>query len=178
MPVSFECFSDDFHLMELEAREINSWGKNVYVKIPITNTKGESSVHLIKKLSAEGFKLNITAMMTLEQVYSTLNSITPGVGAYISVFAGRIANTVTDTEPIMKTAAEMTHKVPGAEILWCSTREIFNIFQAERCGCDIITVTNDILARMSGIRQDLNQLSLETVQMFYNDAKSSGFKII
>jgi transaldolase len=178
LPVSFECFSDDFDMMEKEAREIHSWGSNVYVKIPITNTQGESSVPLIKKLSAAGFKINVTAMMTLTQVGSVLDVLTPGAGTYISVFAGRIANTGVDPEPVMRKASEMAHKIRGVETLWASCRELFNIYQAQRCGVDIITVTNDILAKMPGIGKDLNQFSLETVRMFYNDARSSGFKII
>jgi transaldolase len=177
LPLSFEVFSDDFDAMEREARKIGSWADNVYVKIPVTNTKGESSVPLIKKLSAEGFKLNITAMLTLKQIEQVLNNLTSGVGAYLSVFAGRIADTGVDPTPIMKETAKMCHGVARVESLWASTREVLNIFQAQEYGVDIITVTNDILKKLPNIGKDLNQLSLETVQMFYNDARSLGYKI-
>jgi transaldolase len=177
-PLSFEVFSDDLEAMEKEARKIRSWAKNVYVKIPVTNTKGESSAPLIKKLSAEGFKLNITAILTLPQVEKVLKNITPGSGAYISVFAGRIADTGVNPIPVMKEVSRMCRGVANVESLWASTRELLNIFQAEECGVDIITVTNDILKKLSNVGKDLTQLSLETVQMFYNDAKSLGYKII
>jgi transaldolase len=178
LPLSFEVFSDDFDTMEKEARKIGSWADNVYIKIPVTNSKGESSARLIKKLSAEGFKLNITAMLTLEQVEQVLKDLTPGVGAYISVFAGRIADTGISPIPIMQKVAKMCHDVAKVDSLWASTRELLNIFQAQECGVDIITVTNDILKKVSNIGKDLTQLSLETVQMFYNDAQSLGYKII
>jgi transaldolase len=178
LPLSFEVFSDDFDAMEREARKIGSWAANVYTKIPVTNTKGESSAPLIKKLSADGLKLNITALLTLSQVEQVLKSLTPGVGAYISVFAGRIADTGIDPMPVMKEAATMCRSVAGVESLWASTRELLNIFQAQACGVDIITVTNDILKKIPHIGKDLTQLSLETVQMFYNDAQSLGYKII
>jgi transaldolase len=177
-PLSFEVFSDDFDTMEKEARKIRSWADNVYIKIPVTNTKGESSVDLIKKLSAEGLKLNITAILTLEQVEKVLANLTPGAGAYISVFAGRIADTGVNPIPIMKETSKMCKDIVGVESLWASTRELLNIFQAEECGVDIITVTNDILRKLSNVGKDLTQLSLETVQMFYNDAKSLGYKIV
>jgi transaldolase len=178
LPISFEVFSDDFDTMEKEARKIGSWADNVYTKIPVTNTQGASSVPLIKKLSAEGFRLNITAMLTLNQVEQVIKNLTPGVGAYISVFAGRIADTGIDPMPIMKETAAMCRSVFGVESLWASTRELLNIFQAQSCGVDIITVTNDLLKKVSNIGKDLSLLSLETVQMFYNDAKSLGYKII
>ena len=178
LPVSFEVFSDDFATMEKEARKIGSWADNVYIKIPITNTKGESSIPLIKKLSADGYKLNLTAILTLTQVEQVLWCLTPGVGAYISVFAGRIADTGVDPMPIMKETVIMCRTVAKVESLWASTRELLNIFQAQACGVDIITVTNDILKKMSNVGKDHTQLSLETVNMFYNDAKSLGFKIL
>ncbi|GMO40354.1 MAG: transaldolase [Termitinemataceae bacterium] len=178
MPLSFEVFSDDFETMEKEARKIGNWGKNVFIKIPVTNTKGESSTLLIKKLSAEGLKLNITAILTLSQVESVLKNITPNAGAVISVFAGRIADTGIDPMPLMRETANMCKDVSKVESLWASTRELLNIFQAEQCGVDIITVTNDILKKLTNVGKDLTKLSLETVQMFYNDAKSSGYKII
>jgi transaldolase len=178
LPLSFEVFSDDFDAMEKEARKIGSWADNVYTKIPVTNTQGASSVPLIKKLSAEGLKLNITAILTLNQVEQVIKNLTPGVGAYISVFAGRIADTGIDPIPVMKETVAMCRSVLGVESLWASTRELLNIFQAQSCGVDIITVTNDILKKVSNIGKDLSRLSLETVQMFYNDAKSLGYKLI
>jgi transaldolase len=178
LPLSFEVFSDDFENMEKEARKIGSWADNVYIKIPVTNTRGEPSVPLIKKLSAEGFKLNITAILTLEQVELVLKNITPGAGAYISVFAGRIADTGIDPVSVMKETVKMCRAVANVESLWASTRELLNIFQAQECGVDIITVTNDILKKLQNVGKDLAQFSLETVQMFYNDARSLGFKIV
>jgi transaldolase len=178
LSLSFEVFADDFENMEKEAKKIGSWADNIYIKIPVTNTRGESSANLIKKLSAEGLKLNITAILTLAQAEVALKQLTPGVGAYISVFAGRIADTGVDPVPVMKEAADMCRSVAKVESLWASTRELLNIFQAQSCGVDIITVTNDILKKLSNIGKDLTQLSLETVQMFYNDAKSLGYRII
>ncbi|MDR0713189.1 MAG: transaldolase [Bacteroidales bacterium] len=178
LPLSFEVFSDDFEAMEKEARKIRSWAGNIYIKIPVTNTKGLSSANLIRKLSAEGFKLNITAILTLEQVEQVLKSLTPGVGAYISVFAGRIADTGVNPIPVMQQTVKMCKDVAKVESLWASTRELLNIFQAQECGVDIITVTNDILKKIPNIGKDLTQLSLETVQMFFNDAKSLGYKIV
>jgi transaldolase len=176
--LSFEVFSDDFEAMEKEARKIGSWAKNIYVKIPITNTSGQSSIPLIRNLSSEGFKLNITAIMTIAQVDRVLENLTPGAGAYISVFAGRIADTGVNPMPVMQEAAKKCKNVSGVESLWASTRELLNIFQAQECGVDIITVTNDILKKIPNIGKDLEQLSLETVQMFYTDAKSLGYTII
>jgi transaldolase len=179
LPISFEVFSDDFETMENEARKIGSWGDNVYIKIPITNTQGESSSGLIKKLSAEGFRLNVTAILTLQQVETVLKNISPGSnGTIVSVFAGRIADTGINPVPLMKETAKMCKSVTKVESLWASTRELLNIFQAEECGADIITVTNDILKKLPNIGKNLTQLSLETVQMFYNDAKSLGYKIV
>lgn len=178
LPLSFEVFSDDFVNMEREARKIGGLGENVYVKIPITNTKGESSADLIKKLSADGLKLNVTAILTLAQVKTAVDALTPGVGAYISVFAGRIADTGRDPCPIIKEAAAVCSSVRSVESLWASTRELINIFQAQECGADIITVTNDVLKKLPLIGKDLTQLSLETVNMFFNDGASLGYKII
>ena len=178
LPLSFEVFSDDFETMEKEARKIGSWANNIYVKIPVTNTKGESSVRLIKKLSAEGFKLNITAILTINQVEQVVKALTPGSGAYISVFAGRIADTGVNPIPIMKQAVDICRSVEGVESLWASTRELLNIFQAQDCGVDIITVTNDILKKMPLVGKDLTELSLDTVKMFHDDAKGLGYKII
>jgi transaldolase len=178
LPLSFEVFSDDFETMEKEARKIGGWAKNVYIKIPVTNTRGQSSTPLIKRLSADGLKLNITAILTLSQVEDVLKNLTPGSGAYISVFAGRIADTGINPMPVMKETAKMCKSVTGVESLWASTRELLNIFQAQECGVDIITVTNDILKKLPNVGKDLARLSLETVQMFYNDAKSLGYKIV
>ena len=178
LPLSFEVFSDDFETMEREAKKIGSWADNIYVKIPVTNTKGESSVELIKKLSAEGLKLNITAILTVNQVEQVVKALTPGSGAYISVFAGRIADTGVNPIPIMKQSADICHNVKGVESIWASTRELLNIFQAQDCGVDIITVTNDILKKLPLIGKDLSELSLETVKMFHDDARGLGYKII
>jgi len=178
LPLSFEVFSDDLETMEKEARKIGSWANNIYVKIPVTNTKGESSEKLIKKLSAEGFKINITAIMTINQVEKVVKAITPGSSAYISVFAGRIADTGVNPIPIMKQTVDICRSVKGIESIWASTRELINIFQAQDCGVDIITVTNDILKKLPLIGKDLSELSLDTVKMFHEDAKSLGYKII
>lgn len=178
LPVSFEVFSDEFETMEKEAREIGSWGKNVYIKIPVTNTKGKSSVELIKKLSKEGFQLNITAIFTLEQVESVVSALNPGTKNIISIFAGRIADTGCNPIPIMKRAKEICSKVKGTELLWASCREFFNIIQAEECGCEIITVTNDIIAKAKNYGKNLEEYSLETVRGFYKDASSLGYSII
>jgi transaldolase len=179
MPISFEVFADDFDTMELEAKKIFSWGKNVYVKIPITNTKGESSINLIRGLSSEGLSLNITAMLTLEQVRDVVNSIDNNSNTIISVFAGRIADTGRDPIPIMMEAREIIDRNNStAELLWASSRELLNIFHAENCNCDIITVTNDLLKKISMIGKNLSLLSLDTVKMFKNDALSAGFNIL
>lgn len=177
-PISFEVFSDDFSSMEKEARIIATWGPNVNIKIPITNTKGESSIPLIRKLSGEGLQLNVTAILTLEQVQATIEALNPNVPAIVSVFAGRIADTGCDPIPVMTKAAEMIASKPKAELLWASTRELYNIFQAQECGCHIITVTPDILKKLSMVGKDLTELSLETVNMFYHDATQAGFKLL
>jgi transaldolase len=178
LPISFEVFADDFLIMEQEARKIAALGRNVYVKIPVTNSKGESSTPLIKKLSSDGFQLNITAVFTLDQVETVLDALTPGINSIVSVFAGRIADAGVDPMPIMRKTAELCRQIKGAESLWASTRELLNIFQAQECGVNIITVTNDILARLKYVGKDLTQFSLETVQMFRNDAVSLGYKIL
>ncbi|MBI1272495.1 MAG: transaldolase [Alphaproteobacteria bacterium] len=176
-PISFEVFSDDFGDMEHQARLIAGWGENVYVKIPITNTKGETATALVRKLSQEGVKLNITALTTLEQVKSTVNGVRGGAECYISVFAGRIADTGIDPVPLMAAAVEMLKAAPKAELIWASPRELLNIFQADDIGCQVITVTNDILKKLALIGKDLDQYSLETVKMFYDDATAAGFKL-
>lgn len=177
LPISFEVFSDDFSEMEREARKISSWGKNVNVKIPITNTKGKPSLALIKKLSCEGLFLNITAILTVEQVKAVAETISPKSKTIISVFAGRIADTGRDPVPYMEEASCILKKNPNAELLWASSREILNIFQAEKCGCHIITVTSDILKKIPTIGKDLQAFSLETVKSFHQDAFQSGYKI-
>lgn len=177
LPVSFEVFSDDFDQMEKEAREIASWGKNVYVKIPVTNTKGQSSAPLIRKLSAEGVQLNVTAVFTLEQIREIMAALSPKSRSVVSVFAGRVADTGVDPVPHMKAALELVSKNPNAELLWASPREMLNIIQADACGCHIITVVDDILKKAGMVGMDLRELSLETVKMFYRDATSSGFSI-
>ena len=175
-PVSFEVFSDDFQEMERQGREIASWGSNVYVKIPITNTKQEPSYDLIKRLAADGVKLNITAMMTIDQVKGTIAALNPTVPAIISIFAGRIANTGVDPVPMMKEAKELLAGFPQYELLWASPREFLNIYQADEVGADIITVTPDILKLVGQVGYSLEAYSLDTVKMFYNDGQKAGFK--
>lgn len=176
-PISFEVFSDDFSEMEYQANEIASWGDNVYIKLPVTNTKQKPSYDLIKKLSAKEVKLNVTAIMTLEQVRDVINVMDPYVPSYISVFAGRIADTGRDPLPIMRAALELLKMAPAAELIWASPRELLNIFQADEMGCHIITVTKDILNKLSLVGHDLSDYSLDTVKMFYNDALAAGFQL-
>lgn len=178
MPVSFEVFSDDFTTMEKEAEVLASLGKNVYIKIPVTNTKGESSVPLIKKLSDKGYHLNVTAIFTLSQVEQVAAALKPGNKSIVSVFAGRIADTGTDPIELMTNAKKICSKVKGAELLWASCREVYNIIEADKCGCDIITVTNDVLKKLSNVGKDLSDYSLETVRGFYKDASSLGFSVL
>ncbi len=176
-PISFEVFSDDCSEMERQARQITSWGTNVYVKIPITNTKGESSIPLIKKLVEQKIKVNVTAILTLPQVRAVAKVLSPKVPAVISVFAGRIADTGRDPVPVMKAARRLLANNKKAELLWASTREVFNIVQAEAAGCDIITVPNDILKKLERFGYDLEKLSLDTVKMFYEDGKQAGYRL-
>jgi transaldolase len=176
-PISFEVFSDDFAEMERQAREIASWGKNVYVKIPVTNTAGEPSHKLVKTLASAGIKLNVTAVFTLEQVRDVVAHLDPKVAAYVSVFAGRIADTGRDPMPHMAAAHALVHTLPHAELIWASPRELLNVFHADAVGCDIITVTNDVLAKLSNVGKSLAQFSLETVQMFRDDSVKAGFKL-
>lgn len=179
LPLSFEVISDDFESMEKEARKTASWGQNVFVKIPVTNCKGESSAPLIKKLSNEGMKLNITAIYTLEQVKMVVDALSTETESYISVFAGRIGETGVDPEPIMKLSAEIIDsRLPNTALLWASTREVYNIFQAEKCGCKIITVANDILSKLGSVGTPLEQASLDTVRYFHQCAQLAGYKII
>ncbi len=176
-PISFEVFSDDLGTMEKEARKIASWGNNVYVKIPVTNTKGESAASLIKKLSNDGLKLNITAILTLEQVETVSKALSRSTPSIVSVFAGRIADTGRDPVGTMNAAKKILEPNANAELLWASCRELLNIVQADACGCHIITVTNDILKKLGNVDKDLSDVSLDTVKMFYNDAKSVGYNI-
>ncbi|MCR5267705.1 MAG: transaldolase [Lachnospiraceae bacterium] len=178
LPLSFEVFADDFDTMEKEAKVIAALGNNVYVKIPITNAKGESSIPLIRRLSEAGLKLNVTAILTLEQVKAAVDAFAPGTQNIVSVFAGRIMDTGVDAVPIMKKTAEICRTKPGTLSLWASCREVYNIIQANECGTDIITVTNNLLAKLPNLGKDLAQLSLETVQMFSNDSKALGFSIL
>ncbi len=176
-PVSLEVFADEFDEMERQALKIASWGDNVNVKIPITNTKGEKSAPLIKKLSAEGVVVNVTAMMSLEQVEDVAEALDPQTGAIVSVFAGRIADTGRDPVPHMTEALNILKSRPKAELLWASPRELLNIFQADWMGCHIITVTNSLLAKLSLVGKDLDDYSRETVEMFYRDASSAGYTL-
>jgi len=177
MPISFEVFSDDFDEMERQALEIASWGENVYVKIPVMNTKQESACDLVAKLSNQGVKLNVTALMTNSQVISVAEKLNTSIPAYISVFAGRVADTGVDPVPQMRDAVNLLKEMPNIELIWASPRELLNIFQADDIGCHIITVTNDVLNKLNLIGKDLNAYSLETVKMFYSDAVAAKFHI-
>ena len=177
-PLSLEVFSDEFAEMKRQALKINGWGKNVYVKIPITNSRGESALPLIKELASEGVKLNVTALLTVEQVKGVAAALNPKVPAVVSVFAGRIADTGFDPVGIMVESKKILAGLPHAELLWASVREVLNIFQSSDCGCHIVTVPHDILAKaqkMTGM--DLTELSLDTVKMFAADAAAAGFKL-
>jgi len=177
-PISFEVFSDEFPEMKRQALKISGWQENVFVKIPITNSRGESSIPLITDLSAASVQLNITAILTLKQVREVASALNPGVPAVVSVFAGRIADTGKDPEAIMRASKELLGDLPKAELLWASVREVLNIFQADECQCDIVTVPHDILSKamkLSGM--DLQALSLDTVRMFAQDAEKAGFTL-
>jgi transaldolase len=176
-PVSFEVFADEFSEMETQAFEIASWGANVNVKIPVTNTKGKFAGPLIERLSKAGVAVNVTALLTLDQVKLVTERLDAKTPAIISVFAGRIADTGVDPVPIMKKSVEIMKSKPRAELIWASPRELLNVFQADAVGCHIITATNDILKKLSLVGKDLDKYSLETVEMFYKDATAAGFKI-
>lgn len=176
-PLSFEVFSDNFSEMERQAMEIASWGENVYVKIPITNTKQEPCYELVKRLVANKVKVNVTALMSLDQVRNVVASLEPHVPSYVSVFAGRIADTGYDPLPLMEKAVDLLKAAPAAELIWASPRELLNIFQADDIGCHVITVTNDILKKLALVGYDLDEYSLDTVKMFYKDAVDAGFKL-
>ncbi|SQF52848.1 translaldolase [Streptococcus pyogenes] len=177
-PVSFEVFADDLASMEKEAEKIASLGDNVYVKIPVTTSTGESTCPLIQKLSAKGIKLNVTAIFTIEQTQAVVDHLTAGVPAIVSVFAGRIADTGVDPMPIMKEALRICRQKEEVELLWASPRETYNIYQADQLGVDIITCTTDLIAKLPLQGKDLEDYSLETVQMFLKDSTSLGFKIL
>ena len=176
-PISFEVFSDDLAEMERQARQIASWGENVYVKVPITNTKGQSCLPMVSKLSKAGVKINVTAILTLEQVTGTVEALSDETPGIISIFAGRIADTGVNPEPLMRAAVAMAAQKPSAEVLWASTREAYNLYQARDCGCHIITSTPDVLKKLEMSGQDLAELSLDTVAMFYRDAQQAGYTI-
>jgi len=176
-PISFEVFSDEFDDMERQAREIAGWGDHVYVKIPVTNTRRESACDLVRRLSHAGVKLNVTALLTLDQVRDVTAAVAGGAPACISVFAGRIADTGYDPVPLMAAAVELMRLAPNAELIWASPRELLNIFHADAIGCHIITVTHDILRKLSLVGYDLREYSLDTVKMFHADAKQAGFTL-
>jgi transaldolase len=176
-PISFEVFSDDFVDMERQAYEIASWADNVYVKLPITNTKRETCYGLVEKLAAQKVKMNVTALMTITQVQDVVAALDPNVPSYVSVFAGRIADTGCDPIPLMTAAVESLKASPASELIWASPRELLNIFQADSIGCHVITVTNDILKKLSQVGYDLDEFSLDTVKMFYSDARAAGYML-
>lgn len=175
-PISFEVFADEFPEMERQAREIAGWGPLVYVKIPVTNTQGAPATDLIHRLSHDGVRVNVTAVTTLDQVRTVATALAGGAPANVSIFAGRIADTGRDPVPVMTEAVALLSKAPDAELIWASPRELLNIFQADAVGCHIITVTHDILAKLDRIARDLDDVSLETVRMFHDDAGKAGFQ--
>lgn len=176
--ISFEVFGDDMETMEKEAEIIQQFGENIFVKIPIVNTKGETMLPLIKKLSAKGVKLNVTAVYTIEQVKDITEAVTEGIETYVSVFAGRIADTGVDPLPLMKEAVEVTHSKKGVQLLWASCRELFNVVQADEIGADIITCPSDVVKKVPNIGRDINELSVDTVKGFSKDIQSSGLSIL
>jgi len=176
-PISFEVFADEFDQMEKQALEIASWGKNINVKIPVMNTRKEFTGPVIERLSQSGVVLNVTAVMTIEQVRKIINCLAPETSSIISIFAGRIADTGVDPIPLMAEAVDIMSLRPKSELIWASPRELLNIYQADKIGCHIITATNDILKKISLVGKNLNEYSLETVEMFYKDASAAGYKI-
>jgi transaldolase len=176
-PISFEVFSDEFDEMERQALEISSWAGNINVKIPVTNTKKQPSYELVRRLARAGVKLNVTALMTLKQVREVSHALADAPPSYISVFAGRIADTGRDPVPVMAAAVEMLRPFPHQELIWASPRELLNIFQANAVGCHIITATNDILKKLFLVGKDLHDYSLDTVKMFYNDAQQARYQL-
>jgi transaldolase len=176
-PISFEVFSDDFAEMERQAHKITRWGSNIYVKIPVTNTKGESSKELVRSLAQAGVKLNVTALQTLDQIRDVSAALAGGPPAFVSIFAGRIADTGRDPMPIMAAAVELVRMYPNIELIWASPRELLNVFQADAVGCHVITATNDILAKLYLVGKNLHEYSLETVKMFREDAVKAGYAL-
>ncbi len=176
-PISFEVFSDDFAEMERQAHEIAGWGSNVYVKIPVTNTKSQSSRDLVARLSGRGVKVNVTAMQALDQVETMCHALAKGVPSYVSVFAGRVADTGRDPVPLMAAAVALLRDYPNIELIWASPRELLNIFQADAIGCHIVTATRDLLQKLPLVGKDLHVYSLETVRMFYDDAQKAGYSL-
>jgi transaldolase len=176
-PISFEVFSDEFAGMETQAMKLASWGENVYVKIPVTNTRSESSAALVRRLAGRGVKVNATAILTIAQVQEIARSLAGGPPSIISVFAGRIADTGVDPLPIMKAALESVAPYPNIEIIWASPREVFNIVQADQIGCHIITVTSDLLKKLPVLGRGLDEMSLDTVRMFHRDAAAAGYTL-
>ena len=176
-PISFEVFADEFTDMERQALEIKTWGENVYVKIPVSNTRQEMVYDLIERLSGAGVHLNVTAILTLEQVQNVADALKDGPDSIVSVFAGRIADTGLDPVPVMQEALTLLKVAPKAELLWASPREVLNIYQADNIGCHIITATNDLIRKLALGGKDLAEYSLETVQMFYDDAQSAGYTL-
>jgi transaldolase len=176
-PISFEVFADEFKEMERQALEISSWGENINVKVPVMNTKSQASYDLIRRLARAGVKLNVTALMTLDQVREVSQALAESPAAYVSIFAGRIADTGRDPVPLMAAAVELLRPFLRQELIWASPRELLNIFQANAVGCHIITATNDILKKLSLVGKDLHDYSLETVKMFYNDAQQAMYQL-
>jgi transaldolase len=176
-PISFEVFSDEFEEMERQALRIAAWGANVNVKIPVTNTAGESSAKLVRRLSADGVQLNVTALMSLGQVRTVAEALEGGPPAIVSVFAGRVADTGRDPVPLMAAALELVRPYPNIELLWASPRELLNIVQANAIGCHIITVTHDLLKKLPSLDRDLDDFSLDTVKMFHRDAEAAGYQL-
>jgi transaldolase len=176
-PISFEVFSDEFGEMERQARAIATWGRNVYVKIPVSNTRQEPAYDLVRRLSHDGLQLNVTALMTLEQVDAVSSALAGGAPSCISVFAGRIADTGRDPLPLMVEALRIMERAPRAELIWASPRELLNIFHADSIGCHIITVTHDILKKLLTVGKPLEEYSLDTVKMFYDDARAAKFSV-
>jgi transaldolase len=176
-PISFEVFSDDFEEMEGQAMKIASWGENVYVKIPVTNTRGESSASLVARLAKRGVKVNATAILTIPQVQAIAAALAGGPSSIISVFAGRIADTGVDPLPLMKSALEVVRPHPNIEVIWASPRELLNVVQADQIRCHIITVTGDLLKKLPLLGRDLAEMSLDTVRMFHRDAIAAGFAL-
>jgi len=176
-PVSFEVFSDEFSEMERQAHVIAQWGANVYVKIPVTNTRRESAVSLIRRLAGAGIQLNVTALMTLAQVREVSAALAGGASSYVSIFAGRIADTGRDPMPLMAAAVELLRPYPNLELIWASPRELLNLFHADAVGCHIITMTHDLLKKLNLIGKDLDDFSLDTVKMFYDDAAKARYTL-